>query len=159
MPRQFKGLLLLLEIAAAVLLSSCISQLWDVGTPPYAITKPVYRIAGPDDVCTLGGVFFDFYNKSEKEVVYIKTCMNVFDMSTTTEPALFHSKRFSSEASCVLKPNETKNLCIPLDDYLWKFETPALCVDNFCITVIEYADGSIWHDYTGVYSNSYKEEV
>ena len=158
MPKQFKALLLLAEIAAAMLISSCNSQLWNVGTPPYAITKPVYRIAGPDDVCTLGGVFFDFYNKAEKEVVYIKTCMNVFDL-TATEPALFSSKRLISEASCLLKPNETKNLCIPLDDYLWKLKTPAICVDNFCITVIEYSDGSVWQDYTGIYSNSYKEEV
>ena len=158
MPRQFKGLLLLLEIAAAVLLSSCISQLWNEGTPPYAITKPVYRIAGPDDVCTLGGVFFDFYNKSEKEVVFIETCMNVFD-SQTGNLAFPGAGELRSGAACSIEKTQKKNLCIPLDEYLWQIETSSLCTDNFFISKIKYADGSIWQDNLGIYANSYKEEA
>ena len=158
MPRQFKGLLLLLEIAAAVLLSSCISQLWDVGTPPYAITKPVYRIAGPDDVCSLGGIFFDFYNKSEKEVVFIETCMNVYN-NQTGNLAFPGAGGLHSGASYIIKQTQTKNLCIPLDEYLCQLETTSLCVDNFFISKIEYADGSIWQDKTGAYANLCSKEV
>ena len=107
MPKQFKALLLLCEIAAAVLLSSCLLQLWDVGTPPYAITKPVDRIAGPDDVCTLGGVFFDFYNKSEKEVIFIETCMNVFD-TQTGELAFSGAGQLTSISSCKIEKTQKK---------------------------------------------------
>ena len=158
MPKQFKALLLLLEIAAAVLLSSCLSQLWNTDTPPYAITKPVYRIAGPDDVCTLGGIFFDFYNKSEKEVVFIETCMNVFD-SQTGSLAFSGAGGLRAGASYMIKHSQTKNLCIPLDDYLCRSDNSSLCVDNFFISKIEYADGSIWQDKLGVYANLCSEEV
>lgn len=158
MPKQFKALLLLCEIAAAVLLSSCLLQLWDVGTPPYAITKPVYRIAGPDDVCTLGGVFFDFYNKSEKEVVFIETCMNVFD-SQTGELAFAGAGGLTSISSCLIEQKQNRNLCISLDEYVYKLETDSLCIDNFFISKIEYNDGTSWQDKIGVYAKSFKEEA
>ena len=158
MPKQFKALLILLEIAAAVFLSSCLSQLWDAGTPPYAITKPVYRIAGPDDVCTIGGVFFDFYNKSEKEVVFIETCMNVFD-SKTGNLAFPGAGGMRSGSSCNIDKTQKKNLCIPLDEYLYQIDSTSRYVDNFFISKIEYSDGSIWQDKLGIYSNSFKEEA
>ena len=158
MSKQFKYLLLLFEIATAVFLAGCHMQFWDISSPPYAITKPIYKFAGPDDVCTLGGVFFDFYNKSEKEIVFIQACMNVFDKKTS-EPAFEGSVGFLSGAPCILKSREKKNLCIPLDDYLCQMENQSFVVDNFFITRIEYADGTFWQDTIGVYSSSYKEEA
>ena len=158
MPKQFKGLLLLFEIAIAVLFSGCPAQLKNAGTPPYAITKPVYRIAGPDDICTLGGVFFDFYNKSEKEVVFIETCMNVFD-SKSGELAFSGAAGLTSGSECSVLKTQKKNLCIPLDEYLWQIETPSLCADNFFISKIKYADGTIWQDKLGVYANSFEQEA
>ena len=159
MIKQFKWLLLLFEIAVtAVLVSGCPSLLWNVGSPPYAISKPVYKIAGPDDVCSLGGIFFDFYNKSEKEVVCIETCMNVFNRGTG-ELAFSGAGGLSSGASCSVQKSQTKNLCIPLDEYLWQMETGGLCVDNFFISRIQYSDGSSWQDKLGVYAYSYSEDA
>ena len=158
MPKSFKWLLLLLETASALLLASCPSQLWDAGIPPYAVTAPVYKIAGPDDLCSLGGIFFDFYNKTEKEVIFIETCMNVFD-SRNGELAFAGGGGFSSGSDCKILKEEKKNLCIPLDKYLWQMQIDSICVDNFFISKIKYADGSIWQDKLGVYANSYSGEV
>ena len=158
MPNRFKWLLLLFEIAAALLFASCPAQLWDAGIPPYAVTTPVYKIAGPDDLCTLGGIFFDFYNKSEKEVIFIETCMNVFD-TQTGELAFSGAGQLTSISSCKIEKTQKKNLCISLDEYLYKLETNSLCVDNFFISKIEYNDGTSWQDKFGVYANTYKEEA
>ena len=158
MPKHFKWLLLLSEIAIAFLLAGCPSQLQGGGAPPYAITKPVYRIAGPDDVCSLGGIFFDFYNKTEKEVVFIETCMNVFDKSTG-ELAFAGAAGLSCGASCSIEKKARKNLCIPLDDYLYQTDDLLLCPDNFFVKKIKYADGSIWQDWQGLYAYSSREET
>lgn len=174
MPKQFRWLLLFFEIAIAVLFAGCLTQLWDVGAPPYAITNPVYRISGPDDACSLGGVFFDFYNKSEKEVIFIQTCMNVFDKKTKQE-AFAGAVGLVCDSNCIIRQQEKKNLCIPLDDYLWQLQpssqpssqsssqpssqSSSLCVDNFFISKIEYSDGSCWQDKFGVYSNSCLEDA
>ena len=158
MPKQTKWLLLLFEIVTAVLFAGCPAQFLDLGAPPYAITTPVYKIAGPDDVCTIGGVFFDFYNKSEKEVVFLETCMNVFDRQTG-ELAFPGSGSLSSKASCKIEKAGKKNLCISLDEYLFQLEANSFCVDNFFISRIEYSDGSSWQDKLGAYAKSYKEET
>ena len=158
MPKQFKGLFLVFEIAIAVLFASCPSQLWNAGAPPYAISKPVYRIAGPDDICTIGGIFFDFYNKSEKEIVFIETCMNVYN-SKSGELAFSGAGGLSSRAECSVQKSQKKNLCIPLDQYLWQIENDSLCTDNFFIRTIKYADGTIWQDKLGVYANSFEQEA
>ena len=158
MPNRFKWLLLLFEIAAALLFASCPAQLWDAGIPPYAVTTPVYKIAGPDDLCTLGGIFFDFYNKSEKEVIFIETCMNVFD-TRTGEIAFSGAGGLTSGAACKIPKSELKNLCISLDEYLWQMQTSSLCVDNFFIKKIKYSDGSIWQDKLGVYANTFTGEA
>ena len=161
MSKQFKLLLLLFEIAIAVLFSSCLTQLWDVwnvGVPPYAITKPVYRIAGPDDVCTIGGVFFDFYNKTDKEVIFIETCMNVFDKQTC-KLAFSKAGGLRSGSSCSITSSQKKNLCIPLDEYLYQIGSTSLCVDNFFISKIEYNDGSIWQDKLGIYAETCREDA
>ena len=158
MPKQFKGLLLLCEIAGALLLAGCPLQVGKAGTPPYAITKPVYRIAGPDDVCSLGGIFFDFYNKTEKEVVFIETCMSVFN-TNTGQLAFDGAGGLISGANCKIVKNQKKNLCIPLDDYLLQMENPSLCADNFFIKQIKYADGSSWQDKTGTYAYYYEKEA
>ena len=159
MSKQLKRLFLLLEIsAAAALVTGCPSQLWEAESPPYAITTPVYRIAGPDDLCTLGGVFLDFYNKSEKEVVFIETCMNVFNRKTG-ELAFEGAGGMLSESICLLQSHERKSLCIPLDEFIWQLDSPSFIVDNFFITRIEYSDGTTWQDKVGVYTSKYGEEA
>ena len=82
---------------------------------PFGISKPVYRLSGPDDLCSVGGVFFDFYNKSEKEVVFINACMNMFDSSGAL--AFDGAAGISSGAACKIPGNNNKNLCISLDEF------------------------------------------
>ena len=158
MPEKLNGLILAFGVALAVLFTSCPSQLWNADAPPYAISKPVYRNAGPDDTCTIGGVFFDFYNKSEKEIVFIETCMNVYN-SKSGELAFSGAGGLTSGAECIVQKLQKKNLCIPLDEYLWQIENTSLCTDNFFIKKIIYADGTIWQDKLGVYSNSWDQEA
>ena len=159
MPKLFKWLLLLFEILlAAMLVSACPSQLCKSTPPPYALSSPVYRPAQAQDACLVGGIFFDFYNKSEKEVVFIQASMNVFNKNTG-ELAFAGAAGLSAGSECSIQYCQTKSLCIPLDDYIWQLgDSSSFCVDNFFIRRIEYADGSVWQDNLGVYAYSYREE-
>ena len=159
MLKQFKWPLMVLELAVtALLVSGCPAQLWNDGTPPYAVTAPVYRLAGPDDICTFGGVFFDFYNKSEKEVIFIKICMNVFD-SQSGSLAFDGAAQLSCGAQCKLQKSQKSNFCVSLDQYMCELAGQTPSIDNFYICRIEYADGTSWTDALGVYADTYRLEA
>ena len=159
MSKSIKRLLLVFEILVAVLLSAgCPGGLLSTGTPPYSITTPACRMAGPDDQCSVGGVFFDFLNKSEKEVIFIETCMNIFNLQSG-QLAFAGAGGLSCRSSCSIPVKQTKKLCIPLDEYLWQMDFSQLCIDNFFIRRIEYADGTSWQDNFGVYAISVLQEA
>ena len=156
---QFKRLFLIFgTVVTAALFTGCSAQFWDEGAPPYSVTAPVYRLAGPDDICTGGGVFFDFYNKSEKEVVFIKVCMNIYD-SGTGALAFAGASELTCGSSCHLQKSQKSNFCVSLDEYSLPGPDESLFIDNFFISRIEYSDGSCWNDRLGVYADLYRKEA
>ena len=156
---QFKWLLLLLELAVtAMLVSGCPAQLWNNASPPYTVTAPVYRLAGPDDICSFCGVFFDFYNKSEKEVIYIKICMNIYD-SQSGALAFDGAAELTCGTQCHLQKSQKTNFCVSLDQYNFELANQTPYIDNFYISRIEYTDGTSWTDVFGVYADSYQKEA
>lgn len=156
MQKKIQGLLLLQLVLTAFISGAC-SRLWDITAPPYKITKPVYRLAGPDDICNLGGVFFDFYNRSQKKIVFIETKMQLMD-SLTGFPAFANTGLISTGSYCQLQSGDSKNLCISLDDFLSESPVQNLLIENFYVSKIEYADGTMWKDLLGVYADPYNTD-
>ena len=159
MKKHITWSLLMLEVAVVIFITSgCPARLWDITSPPYSISKPAYRTAGPDDLCTRGGIFFDFCNRSSKTVVSLETKMNVFDCETGA-PAFSGTGCITTGSQCCIQKQTQRNFCISLDQYFADSIPSALSVDNFYISKIKYADGSEWKDYLGVYSDIFNLEA
>lgn len=123
------------------------------GIPEFSISKPVYRVGKIDRCCEIAGVFFDFYNRSASTVTYIEIEMNVFDKATKKN-AFVGIGTVSSKMNCSIESGIKKNLCIPLDDYMTVVSNSELLIDQFYISTVHFADGTIWNDYAGIYATS-----
>ena len=51
-----------------------------------------------------------------------------------------------------IKKGETKQMCVPLDDYITIEAEEGYLIDQFYINYIEYEDGRIWKDEFGLYA-------
>jgi hypothetical protein len=150
MKKQITWSLLLLETAVVVFITSgCPSMLWDITSPPYSISKPVYYS---------GGVFFNFYNKSNKTVVFVETKMNVLDAKTGSI-AFAGTGCITTGAPCNIQNCAQNDFCISLNQYISNSIPSELIVENFFISKIEYSDGSCWKDYLGVYADTFCMEA
>jgi len=121
--------------------------------PEFSISKPVYKAGKIDKCCELAGVFFDFYNKSSSTVNYIEIKMNVFDKATKKN-AFIGVGTITAEMSCSIGSGDTKNLCIPLDEYMTVIPDSDLLVDQFYISTVQFSDGTSWNDFAGIYATS-----
>lgn len=122
-------------------------------TPDFSISKPVYKVGKVDKCCELAGVFFDFYNKSGSTVTYIEIKMNVFDKATKKN-AFIGIGTISSRMNCSIGSGVTRNLCIPLDEYITVIPDSELLIDQFYISTVQFANGAVWNDFAGIYATS-----
>ena len=121
--------------------------------PEFCIANPVYKSGEIDGICKLGGVFFDFYNKSAYSVQFLEIRMNIYDKNTGKE-AFIGTGTIVSEMECNIESGEKRKLCIPLDQYMVVCPLKDCIIDQFYISKIKFSDGREWHDILGLYSTS-----
>lgn len=129
----------------ALLLGGCASNIDEV---PYAVSRPVYKSGENRNICKMGGIYFDFLNKKNVQAESITVCFTATSESSNT----FISKNtieHTLEES--IGSGKMKNLCIPLDDYIFAVPPEDLLIDPFYISEIKFSDGSVWRDKFGAY--------
>ncbi|MCL2881130.1 MAG: hypothetical protein FWF29_12875 [Treponema sp.] len=119
--------------------------------PPYVITNPVFETAGRAYVFTYAGLSFDFLNNSSKTVNQITVSFMLFDAKTQSNPFM-GSNVFEISRRDYILPNETREILISLDQYIYTAPSDPYLVDYFYISEITYTDGSVWQDKYGTYN-------
>lgn len=137
--------------AEILLLFSC--GLSKTFQPEFTVSTPVYKSSLEDSTCKTGGVYFDFYNKAESEVVFMEIRMNVYDKKSGLM-AFIGTGTIVSSYSVSVSPGETKSLCVSLDPYITVRAEEGYYIDQFYISRIKYSDGRVWSDNLGVYATS-----
>lgn len=121
--------------------------------PLFTISEPVYKSSLEDSSCKTGGVYFDFYNKAQSEVVFMEIRMNVYDKKSG-QMAFIGTGTIISSYDVSVSPGETKSLCVSLDPYITVRAEEGYYIDQFYISRIKYSDGRVWSDNLGVYAAS-----
>ena len=147
------NLLIVLIYLSVLLLCSCNVNQIDIVRPLFSVSAPEYRSGAEDTNCALGGIYFDFYNKANCDIVFIEIRFNVFDKKTLNI-AFPGYGTLTCETFIKLKSGEKKQMCIPLDDYITVLSQEGYVIDQFYISRIEYSDGRFWKDDFGLYATS-----
>ena len=144
-----KRILFILNLAGALCFSGC--ALFTDNSPQFAVSTPVYKKGEIENSCRLGGVCFEFYNKSSKRVISIQTKMNVYN-SATKETAFVGVGTISSSFNGIVDAKTKKDMCVSLDEYITTSSDCDFLIEQFYISRIVYSDGTEWKDYFGIYS-------
>lgn len=142
----------LLIILQSLMLFGC-TLLNENTYPKFTVSKPVYKNAESDPTCEIGGVYFNFYNKSKNNIESMEIRMRVFDR-TTRQMAFPGIGTIISILECDIQSKEHKKFCISLDSYITIFSNSDYLIDEFYISKIRYSDGSVWEDKYGIYAVS-----
>ena len=137
-------------VIAVMIFAGC--SISSTTAPRFTISELCIRKGFNEDACVLGGIYFDFFNKSQKQIVSMDLNVRIFDGSTG-EPAFSGVTIISSSFEGLIESLEKKEMCISLDDYITFDFDGNLIIDAFIISKIVYADGEIWRDYFGMYGN------
>lgn len=121
--------------------------------PEFAVSSPVYKKGKTGESCELGGVCFDFYNKSSKKVISIETKMNVYNPATK-QTAFAGVGTITSSFNGEIEAGQKKEMCVSLDEYITTACDIDFLIEQFYISRILYSDGSEWKDYFGVYAQT-----
>ncbi len=151
MLRNLKKLLPEIEILVLVfVLAGCTSSL-DIRQPLFTISEPVYMSHEENSACAFGGVYFDFYNKSASDVVYLETRMNVYD-GESGKAAFAGQGTIITGSECLVESGLGHNFCISLDPYISRITETGYIIDQFYISRVDYSDGKVWKDEFGLYA-------
>jgi len=123
------------------------------GVPAFTIENMLYKKNGEKGEGLPSGLYFDFSNKSDKKIIFMESKLNAFDLQTGA-PAFAGRGTISSNFDIPIKAQESKELCIPLDNYIKSSMDMELYIDSFFISRIIYSDGSSWQDLFGAYAIS-----
>lgn len=134
----------------------CSGNTIDLREPEFAVSTPVYKNSIEDNRCLLGGVYFDLYNKSETDIVFIEIRMNVFDKETGKNAFMGYGT-IISENEVNIRAGEIRNMCVSLDQYITVSSEAGYNIDQFYISRLEYSDGRVWKDELGVYAVGSRE--
>lgn len=151
--KKFSTIISVISFLLTIFLCGCENIESNINAPKFSISKPIYKAGKVDNYCELGGVFFNFYNKSDSDVTYIEIKMNLFDKSSKKN-AFIGIGTISSEMSCSIGSGVSKQLCIPLDEYITIIPDSELLIDQFYVSTAQFSDGTVWNDYFGVYGTS-----
>ncbi|MBP5603464.1 MAG: hypothetical protein J6X78_12130 [Treponema sp.] len=135
---------------AVMIFTGC--KLQTTTIPRFTISELCIRKGFDEDACVLGGIYFDFFNKSQKQIISMDLNVRIFD-ANTGEPALAGVTTISSSYEGLIESLEKREMCISLDDYITFDFDGNLIIDAFIISKIVYSDGEIWCDYFGLYGN------
>ena len=122
-----------------------------ITSPLFSVTRPEYKSNTEDDRCKIGGVYFDFYNKADSAVVFMQVRMNVYENRGGNQ-AFLGQGTIVSDSEIVIEIGETKQMCIPLDEYITVVPKGKYFIDQFYVSRLEYEDGSVWKDEFGLYA-------
>ncbi len=138
-----KSILLFFSVLAASL-TGCMH----VSSIPYAISEPECKVGRVDGMHDFAGIYFTFYNNSEKRVKnVIFTCI-VFDSDGEKSP-LIGSNIISAKFSQEITSYDVHDIVFSLDPYINIEPVEPYIIDFFYIKKIEYLDGSVWEDPYG----------
>ena len=118
--------------------------------PDFYVSNLCIKNDYDEDACVLGGVYFDFFNKSEKEIIAIELNIRIFNRQTG-KPAFAGAGTIKVNYVGSIQSLEKREMCLSLDDYISYESQDNLIIDAFIISKITYSDQSIWKDYFGVY--------
>lgn len=140
---------LLAAVEFLLLLCSC-SLKNEIKNPPYAVSNPVLEDGTGTNGCNVGGLFFDYYNKKQINVVKLEVKFCIYDKETKL--SVIKKGQISATLNSEIAGGEKRKLCIPLDSYITTFNKDRYIVDQFFVSRIEFSDGSTWEDVLGIYA-------
>jgi hypothetical protein len=118
--------------------------------PPFVISKPVCELTDDFPNFTHAGISFFFLNQSDKDISNVTASFMLFDARTKTNPFV-GTNLFEIQKYVSISPDENKQIVLSLDRVIYVAPIEPYLINNFYISGIEYADGSIWKDKYGVY--------
>ena len=131
--------LILLGLASTCFLS-CKNDVFS--KPDFSISNLTYKDKG---------VYFDFYNKAQKDIKSMQIKMCVYDKKNGS--AAFEGEGIiTCQIDSGVLALEQRSFCISLQDYFTDDKDLELIIDNFYISRILYTDGKEWKDWFGLYS-------
>lgn len=119
---------------------SCKSEMF--GKPEFSISGLIYKD---------NGVYFDFFNQSQKDIRSMQIKMCVYDKKDGY--AAFDGEGIiTCQIDTGVLAQEQRSFFISLESYITQGNDLELIVDNFYISRILYTDGKEWKDIFGIYS-------
>lgn len=118
------------------------------GSIPYGISNPESQIGEIQGLQEFAGIYFTFYNNTEKTVKSFTVSYFVFDNTGEKSPFI-GSNVLSSRSFKIIPPNGVQEIHISLDRYINQIPLEPYIIDFFYIKKIEYEDGSVWIDPYG----------
>ena len=118
--------------------------------PEFVISNLFIRKGFDENACVLGGVYFDFYNKSQKQITSLEISISVYDKQTRKQ-AFAGTSVIHTSFEGLIDSLEKKEMCISLDDYILFDSGSELFIDSFIIKKIVYQDKTSWNDFFGIY--------
>ena len=119
-------------------------------SPPFVITKPVCETYGRAGYFKYAGIVFNFMNTGAKIIDEITVSFMLYDAATNSSPFI-GSNRFAITKLDLFLPNESREIIISLDQYIYIVPANPYLVDFFYISRIHFTDGSVWEDKYGLY--------
>ena len=139
----------LLIVLLFLMMNSCSFLEQDL-KPGFAISNLCIKKEAEQNASILGGVYFDFFNKSQKQIVSMELIVRIYDKKNGG-PAFTGSATINSNYQGLIEGLEKKEMCISLDDYIVFDSQMDLLLDAFLISKITYSDGTVWNDFFGLY--------
>lgn len=155
MKKNLKKLFLLINCCALfcvfvmMLFAGCQVNPVENNSSVFSFSEPVYKSNEEDSHCAIGGVYFDFYNKADCKVIYIEVKMNVYDKKTR-KPAFTGYGTITCGNEIIIKSEEKRQICIPLDDYISVVSKSGYLIDQFYVSRVELEDGRVFCDLFGL---------
>ena|GEM_PF-2350674 len=116
--------------------------------PPFVITRPVFEISERPFHFNYSGVVFNLFNTGPEVIDTITVSFRVFDQRTQSSPFLGTNK-FEITKLELIHPNESKEIIISLDRFIYIAPTEPYIIDFFYVSRIDYVDGKVWEDKYG----------
>ena len=144
----------LIILCLLFLMNSCSFMEQDLKSK-FAVSDLCIKKESGQSASILGGVYFEFFNKTQKQIVSMELYIRIYD-GRTGRPAFISAATINSKYEGLIEGLEKKEMCIPLDDYITFDSEKDLLLDAFIISKIIYSDGTTWNDFFGlfgIYSN------
>lgn len=113
---------------------------------PFVLENIRCEIGEKDNVCRFAGVFFSFFNATEKAISKIGVSFSVFNQDGTRP--FYNNSNIKAELLCEVLPQQKIEVCACIDSKVSLVPEENYIVGNFRVDKIIYSDGSIWENYS-----------